>query len=448
MKHILPAILLLTTLFAKAQNENALSFDNVDDYVTVPGASGLIANSSQISLSCWIYPEHSVTTFPDYDGFCGLRNNTDDDFYMIQIPGDLVEARFRNSAGLNFDIIDSNLQLNTWQHYILTYDGTELTLYRNGVLSGSIAASGTISNTLDSLYIGDLYYQGTDFFLQGQIDEVSLWNKTVSSNEAACIYKSYIDSTEIGLLLYYKFNQGIAGGINITTNSVHPSTGSINGIMHNFTLSGTTSNWVSGIENYTNMNDVICSGQTYTFGAQSLTAPGIYYETLQGSTGCDSIIRLYLNPVVNDSVSVTGAQLHCYQAGGAYQWLDCDNGFAPVAGANNQDYISSVSGNFAVAVTYNGCTDTSYCYDVILGGVADINDASLNIYPNPASSLVNFPARFANSEIKILDATGREVICTRLSDKSILDVKNLEKGFYHYSLPVKNKIVAGSFIRE
>ena len=61
------ASLLLTGLsfITKAQTENALDFDNVDDHIIVPGASALIANSTQISLSCWVKPMNANIVFPE-----------------------------------------------------------------------------------------------------------------------------------------------------------------------------------------------------------------------------------------------------------------------------------------------------------------------------------------------------------------------------------------------
>jgi gliding motility-associated-like protein len=58
------------------------------------------------------------------------------------------------------------------------------------------------------------------------------------------------------------------------------------------------------------MNATICSGQTYVFGPQNLTASGTYTNTLTTVNGCDSIVTLYLtvNPILNGSTSATICQ--------------------------------------------------------------------------------------------------------------------------------------------
>ena len=43
------------------------------------------------------------------------------------------------------------------------------------------------------------------------------------------------------------------------------------------------------------MNATICQGQSYTFGSQVLSSPGIYTNTISTASGCDSLVTLYLN---------------------------------------------------------------------------------------------------------------------------------------------------------
>jgi gliding motility-associated-like protein len=53
----------------------------------------------------------------------------------------------------------------------------------------------------------------------------------------------------------------------------------------------------------TNLTESICQGSSYTFGNQTLTNAGDYYQTLQTSAGCDSIVNLSLtiNPILSSS---------------------------------------------------------------------------------------------------------------------------------------------------
>ena len=52
MKRFLLLLLaVFTAVMVQAQGQNALDFDGIDDEISVPGASALIANSGEISIS-------------------------------------------------------------------------------------------------------------------------------------------------------------------------------------------------------------------------------------------------------------------------------------------------------------------------------------------------------------------------------------------------------------
>jgi hypothetical protein len=98
---------------------------------------------------------------------------------------------------------------------------------------------------------------------------------------------------------------------------------------------------------------------------------------------------------VNTSVTQTTGTLTVNQIGTNYQWLDCNNGFATLPNDTNQSFTPTVSGDYAVAVTSNGCVDTSSCYNVFVVGVPSKNTGSIRISPNPAKDQItieNYPA--------------------------------------------------------
>ena len=239
------SLFLLQGVFA--QNQNALDFDGIDDQVIVPNGASLITSGSGISLGMWVYPRNSAPGFPNLDCFGGIRNNVDADFYMIQISASSIEARFRNSSGINFDIVYNGLLLNTWQHFVFTYDGTATKLFHNGVEVSSVSANGSINNSSETLYIGNGLYQGTEFTMDGKADEVVLFDRAVTQQEVNCFYRGSVDTTLSGLKLYYNCNQGIADGNNAGLTTLNGLSGQPAGTLANFALSGTGSNWVSGM---------------------------------------------------------------------------------------------------------------------------------------------------------------------------------------------------------
>ena len=72
-----------------------MDFDGFDDYVSTPNASALVANGN-ISMTMWFYPTNPGAGYPDFDGMAGLRNNSNADFYALQLSATNYEFRYRN----------------------------------------------------------------------------------------------------------------------------------------------------------------------------------------------------------------------------------------------------------------------------------------------------------------------------------------------------------------
>ena len=68
---------------------------------------------------------------------------------------------------------------NTWAHLALTYDGTTVRLYVNGIQVSSTAKTGTIRTSTNQLQIGGDSIYGQYF--QGIIDEIPIYNQPLSA---------------------------------------------------------------------------------------------------------------------------------------------------------------------------------------------------------------------------------------------------------------------------
>lgn len=432
-----------------AQTENALNFDNIDDEVQVPGASSLIAGSNQISLTCWVKPMNANIVFPDYDGFAGIRNNTDADFYIVQFGNNRVEARFRNSSGVNFDVVDSTIQIGVWQHYTLTYNGSELTLYRNGIVVGNTIANGTISNTSVPFTIGSMVYSAFNYYMFGELDEITLWNRFLTPFQVRCLANFGTSPTTPGLQLYYKCNQGTPGGINVSQSSLTNETVNSNGFFSGFALSGFTSNFVAGVTTVTDIADNICPGSTYTFGFQTLSAPGVYTQVFPSSSGCDSTVRLTLSAGINDAVSLSGNTLTAQQANAQYQWIDCQNGNQPIPGETNQSFVAPNIGPYAVIITAGACSDTSACISIPTLSVSDNQWLDgVAVFPNPVQDqlTVQLSAFEKDVQLTVTDFSGRVVYDERMDgDLFRLPASDWSNGLYMLTVRCGEKSMNSRF---
>lgn len=134
----------------------------------------------------------------------------------------------------------TNMTQGTTYKLALTYDGTNLRLYSNGVLKSTFAINITVKPTDSVLQMGSN--------LGRTIDEFRIWNSAlsqaqISANQDATAYGS------TGLMLYYNFNnQGTLGGNNTAVTSVTDQSGNNrNGTFYNVPLNSTTNNFVTSI---------------------------------------------------------------------------------------------------------------------------------------------------------------------------------------------------------
>ena len=200
---------ILSIYTVEAQNSYSLNFNGQSDYIEVIDASAMITNSDQMSITGWVYPRNTNSGWPDFDGFFGFRNELDADFYLLQLDNYKVEGRLRISLNDYFSVVTApnSISFETWYHLALIYDGTNLIVYINGIEAGSTGASGQITNESVPLKVGRLVFQTTNFDLDGQADEIGLWNVALTAQQIQDYM--YADLTgEEGLVGYWNFNEG------------------------------------------------------------------------------------------------------------------------------------------------------------------------------------------------------------------------------------------------
>lgn len=182
---------------------------------------------------------------------------------------------------------------------------------------------------------------------------------------------------------------------------------------------------------------------TFTLNGHTYYSSGIYTPIVANATGCDSVITLNLTiNTVNASVSQDGNLLAASDSNAVYQWVNCSNGNVIILGQTGQNYTVTQSGDYAVIITRNGCSDTSECYHI---SVSDIDENSLTngviIYPNPFSSqtTIGFSQEQKGTHLKITDVLGNELKTINFTGKQlILDRKEMSPGIYLLELTDQN----------
>ena len=181
-----------------------------------------------------------------------------------------------------------------------------------------------------------------------------------------------------------------------------------------------------------------CNSYSVPSGDETYNSTGVYYDTIPNAAGCDSILTLDLtiNPIPGNNVTQLGSLLSADETGALYQWLDCDDNYALISGETGQSYTPTVSGNYAVAVTLNGCADTSACYLVDNIGISELYQGIISIYPNPASEVIiisGIKEILGLSHMEIVSTTGK-LVSTIENNKVELNISELRNGMYFLNI--------------
>jgi hypothetical protein len=163
----------------------------------------------------------------------------------------------------------------------------------------------------------------------------------------------------------------------------------------------------------------------YTYGAYTYGRSGVYEQRFRLPDGCDSVVLLGLSLIdVNTAVPPTGGSLTAEETEASYQWLDCTSGLAPIPGAVGQTFTPTQAGEYAVAISTLGCSDTSTCYAMATTGLVLPLAQILRAYPNPTEGSVTMDLgqRYATVDITLLDAAGRSLFFRRYRNAEQLDL--------------------------
>ncbi|MCC6818547.1 MAG: T9SS type A sorting domain-containing protein [Bacteroidia bacterium] len=143
------------------------------------------------------------------------------------------------------------------------------------------------------------------------------------------------------------------------------------------------------------------------------TKTGTYTDTLVNAVGCDSVISIQLTIPTNDvGVTQNGKHLSAISFTGNFRWLDCNNNFSFITGANTRDFTAPAIGHYALEVTDSNCTDTSMCYFVNNVSILNSNKLeTLIVSPNPNKGLIEIesPSLLNHAKLRIIDLSGRVV---------------------------------------
>jgi hypothetical protein len=174
--------------FAPGEVGQAFSFDG-NGYVSIPDSPLLDSLTTSITIELWLKTDQLTS---DWTGIVTKGNSA---WQLQATPGaNTVDFNVSVSAG---DLSGSqSINDGQWHHVAGVYDGTNMFLYVDGTLDGSMPATGLIPQNSYPLSIGantQAYVPGCGcnepgYFFNGLIDEVSIYNRALTASEIQAIY--------------------------------------------------------------------------------------------------------------------------------------------------------------------------------------------------------------------------------------------------------------------
>lgn len=369
MKFITP---LRTVLFSGffglcliSNGQNALHFDGVNDYVQTSYA-GVIGSANR-TFEAW------VNVDPNASGNSAIVD------YGTNAVGSRNTFNVSGSNGLSFISGGTNANIGTsantitsgqWTHVAFVLNNGTGYLYVNGVQegTGSLTTVNTPAGNTD-VRIGQRVAGGSIPF-DGFIDEVRIWDYARTQVEIANNMNAEFCSPQPGLVAYFKFNEGVAQGLNtgltMATNLVNSGQ---NGTLNSFALTGATSNWVNGYvltqgASFGSITTSACGGLTSPSGNYYYSTPGTYTDTIGNAFGCDSIITINLTSISPNSFSALNASAcNSYiSPSGVYTYTSSGTYLDTLPSASGCDSIITI--NLSILESFD-TIDVSECYGMV-----------------------------------------------------------------------------------
>jgi type II secretory pathway pseudopilin PulG len=180
----------------------ALDFDGWNDYVRVPD-NPTFDIADEITVMAWIKPEDTdywstIVSKLAHTPWCRL------DLYWF-LNNDKIGASLAGPCPYWYYWMPNvGISTNVWTHVALTYDGSAMKMYKNGVCAATLVASGALmlanSSSNEPLYIGKNTEWGENY--EGEMDDIRIYSRALNADEIAAIW------SEGSLVGYWKLDDG------------------------------------------------------------------------------------------------------------------------------------------------------------------------------------------------------------------------------------------------
>ncbi len=294
-----------------AGSRQALDFDGTDDYISIPHDESLNMGTGNFTYEFWVKKSNSGTRYDIISKEDGGNENND---LSILISENNKAVFYTKETSINHTVTSiQTIPTGIWTHIAGVRDGTSLKVYVNGVLDNT--STGTlqnISNTNVMLLAANYNALGNTGFLNGQLDEVRIWNTARTEAELKESMMRTLAGNESNLVAYYRFDQYDGSTLyDMTSYANHgtltnmaPSTAWVASSAFNTWLGGESSAW-NNVANWSNgVPDATQSIGLYKWNLANITT---YEASIAGNPVMNSLmISSGSAPTLSSGLMVNG----------------------------------------------------------------------------------------------------------------------------------------------
>ena len=162
-------------------------FDGVNDLITV---SNFPDHDNAFTILAWVYYDDIDTTVQWNRVFQYGTGATDKSWMICSYSTGTTWAygmwgRITSTTGIE-------IAVGQWHHVALTWDGTNARFYLNGELNGTKTQNPNLDATVPLTFGG----RASANYMQGRIDEIAFFNKTLNITEISDIYNNGLDQAD------------------------------------------------------------------------------------------------------------------------------------------------------------------------------------------------------------------------------------------------------------
>lgn len=169
--------------FVTGKIGQGISFNGSSDYISM-GTLVPLQSAAQFSIAAWI----DVSSYAVRQTIIGEETLVK---IQVQTTGNILAYVSSDGSSWAVTITSSGtIATNKWVHVVVTYNGSQVVLYMNGVNQGSAALTGSLGSNGNPFQISG--FQGNNELFAGSVDDVAVWTKGLTAAEVTRLYTNQI----------------------------------------------------------------------------------------------------------------------------------------------------------------------------------------------------------------------------------------------------------------